>query len=69
MEAEVNSEMAYCDCYLFTPKGGFARKLWPNNVITIENCDQTFLKIFLRFKKKSNDVSTLAKRHYQGKIC
>ena len=37
---------------------------------TIKNCDKTFLKIILRLKKllKSDDVSTLAERHYQVKI-
>ena len=36
-------------------------------IITIKNCDKTFLKIILRLKKllKSDDVSTLAERHYQ----
>ena len=38
--------------------------------LTIKNCDKTFLKIILRLKKllKSDDVSTLAERHYQVKI-
>ena len=37
---------------------------------TIKNCDKTFLKIISRLKKllKSDDVSTLAERHYQVKI-
>ena len=37
----------------------------------LSNCNKTLLKIILRFKKllKSDDVSTLAKRHYQVKIC
>ena len=39
-------------------------------VLTIKNCDKTFLKIILRLKKllKSDNVSTLAERHYQVKI-
>ena len=38
--------------------------------LTIKNYDKTFLKIILRLKKllKSDDVSTLAERHYQVKI-
>ena len=37
---------------------------------TIKTCDKTFLKIISRLKKllKSDDVSTLAERHYQVKI-
>ena len=37
-----------------------------SNYFTIKNCDKTFLKIILRLKKllKSDDVSTLAERHY-----
>lgn len=38
----------------------------------IKNCDNTFIKIILRLKKiakNSDDVSTLANRHYQVKIC
>ena len=38
--------------------------------LTIKNCDKTFLKIILRLKKllKSDNVSTLAERHYQVKL-
>ena len=41
-----------------------------SNYFTIKNCDKTFLEIILRLKKllKSDDVSTLAERHYQVKI-
>lgn len=34
--------------------------------LTIKNCDKIFLKNILRLLK-NDDVSTLAKRHYQAK--
>ena len=41
-----------------------------NIFFTIKNCDKTLLKNILRLKKllKSDDVSTLAERHYQVKL-
>ena len=40
-------------------------------LLAIKNCEKIFLKIILRLKNfaKNDDVSTLAKRHYQVKTC